>query len=140
MNNCIFCSIVKGSAYSWKVYETEDTYAFLDIHPASRYHTLVIPKKHYTNIFDIPEEELRAVITTVKKVVKLYEEKLGFRNIQIISNSGAEAQQEVFHLHFHLRCYMYVITKSYFVIVRKSSHIWLLKFVHFPHPQKQKLL
>ena len=102
MNNCIFCSIVKGTAKSWKVYETEDTYAFLDIHPASRYHTLVIPKKHYTNIFDIPEEELRAVITTVKKVVKLYEEKLGFRNIQIISNSGAEAQQEVFHLHFHI--------------------------------------
>ena len=103
MNNCIFCSIVKGTAKSLKVYETEDTYAFLDIHPASRYHTLVIPKKHYTNIFDIPEEELRAVITTVKKVVKLYEEKLGFRNIQIISNSGAEAQQEVFHLHFHIK-------------------------------------
>ncbi|MEW7277571.1 HIT family protein [Aquimarina sp. 2201CG1-2-11] len=102
MNNCIFCNIVKGTAKSWKVYETKDTYAFLDIHPASRYHTLVIPKKHYTNMFDIPEEELAAVITTVKKVVKLYEEKLGFRNIQIISNSGIEAQQEVFHLHFHI--------------------------------------
>lgn len=102
MNSCIFCKIVKGEAKSWKVYETEDVYAFLDIHPASKYHTLVIPKKHYTNIFDIPEKELKAIISVVKKVSKLYEEKLGIHNIQIISNSGAEAQQEVFHLHFHI--------------------------------------
>lgn len=102
MTNCIFCNIVKGDAKSWKVYETEHAYAFLDIYPASRYHTLVIPKKHYTNIFDIPEKELTEVISVVKKVSKLYEEKLGINNIQIISNSGAEAQQEVFHLHFHI--------------------------------------
>ncbi|WP_062061215.1 HIT family protein [Aquimarina longa] len=102
MNTCIFCKIVKGEANSWKIYENEDVYAFLDIHPAARYHTLVIPKKHYTNIFDIPEKELQAVIAAVKKVSKLYEEKLGIKNIQIISNSGAEAQQEVFHLHFHI--------------------------------------
>ncbi|WP_103071744.1 HIT family protein [Aquimarina sediminis] len=102
MINCIFCKIVKGEANSWKIYETEDAYAFLDINPANRYHTLVIPKKHYTNIFDIPEKELSAVTTVVKKVCKLYEEKLGISNIQIISNSGAEAQQEVFHLHFHI--------------------------------------
>jgi len=102
MDSCIFCKIVKGEAKSWKVYETEHAYAFLDIRPASRYHTLVIPKKHYVNIFDIPEEELTEVIKVVKKVSKLYEEKLGIRNIQIISNSGAEAQQEVFHSHFHI--------------------------------------
>ncbi|MDY8136616.1 HIT family protein [Aquimarina sp. 2201CG5-10] len=102
MTDCIFCSIIKGDAKSWKVYETSHAYAFLDIHPASRYHTLVIPKKHYTNIFDIPEKELNEVISLVKKVSKLFEEKLGLNNIQIISNSGAEAQQEVFHLHFHI--------------------------------------
>ncbi|OED42671.1 hypothetical protein AB832_02920 [Flavobacteriaceae bacterium (ex Bugula neritina AB1)] len=102
MDSCIFCKIVKGEAKSWKVYETEHAYAFLDIHPASRYHTLVIPKKHYVNIFDIPEKELTEVIAVVKRVSKLYEEKLGIRNIQIISNSGAEAQQEVFHSHFHI--------------------------------------
>ncbi len=102
MNDCIFCKIVKGEAKSWKVYETEDTYAFLDIHPASRYHTLVVPKKHYATIFDIPEQELCALITSVKKVSKLFEEKLGIHDIQIVSNSGAAAQQEVFHLHFHI--------------------------------------
>ncbi len=102
MDSCIFCAIIKGEAPSWKVYETEDAYAFLDIHPVSRYHTLVIPKKHYTNIFDIPEQELTAVLSTVKKIAKLYEQKLGIQDLQIISNSGAAAQQEVFHMHFHI--------------------------------------
>ncbi len=102
MNSCIFCKIIKDEATSWKVYETEHAYAFLDIRPATRYHTLVIPKKHYINIFDIPEKELTEVIILVKRVSKLYEKKLGIHDIQIISNSGAEAQQEVFHSHFHI--------------------------------------
>ena len=102
MKNCIFCQIVEGKSPSWKVLETEAAYAFLDINPVSRYHTLVIPKNHYRDIFDIPEEELKAVMALVRKVAKLYEEKLGIKNMQIISNSGAEAQQDVFHIHFHI--------------------------------------
>ena len=102
MTNCIFCKIVKGEIPSWKVWENDDVYAFFDINPMSRYHTLVIPKKHYVNIFDIPEAELKAVIAVVKKIAKLYEEKLGVENIQILSNNGAEAGQEVFHLHYHI--------------------------------------
>ena len=82
--------------------ESEHAYAFLDINPMNRYHTLIIPRQHYTDIFDIPERELQEVIALVRKVALLYEEKLGIRNIQIISNSGAEAQQDVFHLHFHI--------------------------------------
>lgn len=50
MSSCIFCKLVAGEAISWKVYETESVYAFLDIHPVNEYHTLVIPKKHYENI------------------------------------------------------------------------------------------
>ena len=102
MNDCIFCKIVKGEANSWKVYETKEAYAFLDIHPASKYHTLVIPKKHYTDIFDISEKELKAVMTLVKKVAKLYKDKLDIKNIQILNNNGAEAQQDIFHTHFHI--------------------------------------
>lgn len=102
MTNCIFCRIVQGAAKSWKVWENEEVYAFLDIHPASRYHTLVIPKKHYENIFDIPEHELREVIAGVRHVSKLYEEKLGIKNLQIINSNGREGQQDVFHLHFHI--------------------------------------
>ncbi len=102
MSECIFCKIVKGEANSWRVYENESTYAFLDIHPVSKYHTLVIPKAHYMNMFDIPEQALRDLIATVGKVVKLYEEKLGIRNVQIVCSSGKEAQQDVFHIHYHI--------------------------------------
>jgi len=102
MDNCIFCKIVRGEAKSWKVYENEHVYAFLDIHPANEYHTLIIPKKHYENIFDTPEEELQNVISVVKKLVDLYNEKLGIKNVQVINSSGADAQQDVFHVHFHI--------------------------------------
>lgn len=102
MKDCIFCKVVKGEAKSWKVYENENVYAFLDIHPMNRYHTLIIPKKHYTNIFDIPEKELKEVMSVVKKLVKLYQKKIGIKNVQIINSSGAEAQQDVFHAHFHI--------------------------------------
>ncbi|MEM9821438.1 MAG: HIT domain-containing protein [Bacteroidota bacterium] len=102
MHDCIFCKIVNREAKSWPIAESETAYAFLDIHPVSRYHTLVIPKTHYTNIFDIPEEDLKGVMTLLRKVCKLYEEKLGIKNIRIINNNGREAQQEVFHLHFHI--------------------------------------
>lgn len=102
MDDCIFCKIVKGEAHSWKVFENKDVYAFLDIHPASRYHTLIIPKKHYENIFDIPERELKEVIAVVRKISRLYEEKLRIKNLQIINSNGREGQQDVFHIHFHI--------------------------------------
>ncbi len=75
---------------------------FLDINPVNEYHTLIIPKKHYENIFDITENELLKVMSLVKKVVSLYNNKLGINNVQIINSSGSEAQQDVFHLHFHV--------------------------------------
>jgi len=102
MVDCIFCQVARGDAKSWKVYENETVYAFLDIHPANPYHTLIIPKNHYENIFDIPEEELLSVIKVVKKLVNLYQDKLGIENVQIINSSGPEAQQDVFHCHFHI--------------------------------------
>ena len=102
MNDCIFCKVAKGIAPSWKVYENDHAYAFLDINPATRYHTLVIPKQHYTNMLDITEDALKEVMSVVKKVTDLYQEKLGLENIQYITNTGAEAQQDVFHFHMHI--------------------------------------
>jgi len=102
MSDCIFCKIVEGKARAWKMYENESVYAFLDIHPINEYHTLVIPKKHYENIFDIPENELKEVMAVVKILVMLFNSKLGINNVQIINSSGFEAQQDVFHTHFHI--------------------------------------
>ena len=102
MEDCIFCKIVKGEAKSWKVYENEKVYAFFSIHPANPYHTLVIPKNHYVNIFDTPEEEIKELIAVIKKLTDLYKAKLGIENVQIINSSGSVAQQDVFHIHFHI--------------------------------------
>ncbi|HKK75594.1 MAG TPA: HIT family protein [Saprospiraceae bacterium] len=102
MSNCIFCEIVRGQAPSWKVYENEWVYAFLDINPVSRYHTLVIPKRHYVNIFDVPDEELREVISVVGKLAKYYKAELKLEGLQVINNNGRPGQQDVFHIHYHL--------------------------------------
>jgi histidine triad (HIT) family protein len=102
MDNCIFCNIAAKKEKSYKVYENDKVYAFLDINPANKYHTLIIPKNHYKDIFDIPEPELVEVIKVVKKIVDLYKDKLGIENVQIINSSGSEAQQDVFHIHFHV--------------------------------------
>lgn len=102
MENCIFCKVVRGEAKSWKVYEDEYTYAFLDINPVNEYHTLVVPKNHVENIFDASADDLKHIMKTIKRIVDFYHEKLGIENVQIINSSGAEAQQDVFHLHFHI--------------------------------------
>ncbi|MGV8050362.1 MAG: HIT family protein [Anaerolineaceae bacterium] len=102
MENCVFCKIAKGEISCWKVYEDENSIAFLDLDPVSEYHTLVIPKNHYQDILDIPEGELKELISSVQKVCLLYQEKLGITNVQLFNNSGRDAQQSVFHIHFHI--------------------------------------
>ena len=102
MENCIFCKIVSGEFSSYKVYEDEHTFAFLDINPVTKYHTLVIPKAHYVNVLDIPAEVFLQVMDTAKKVVELYKNKLGLENVQLVHNAGHHGQQDVFHLHVHV--------------------------------------
>lgn len=102
MHNCIFCRIVEGAAPAHKVYETDAVCAFLDINPVNAYHTLVIPKRHYTNVFDVPPDEWAGVMLVVKHLVDLYRERLGIEHVQITNSSGAHAQQDVFHLHVHI--------------------------------------
>ena len=102
MDNCKFCQIASGHAKSWKVYETEEACAFLDISPVHEYHTLVVPKKHSVNIQDVSTESLLNVMSVLKHVVDLYREKLGIEDVQIISCAGEPAQQDVFHFHVHI--------------------------------------
>ena len=100
--NCIFCAIAAGKVHSWKVFESETTLAFLDAHPVGLYHTLIIPKAHYSDIFAVAPEVLADTMETVRKVSLLYHEKLGLENLHIFNNSGLLASQSVFHLHFHI--------------------------------------
>jgi histidine triad (HIT) family protein len=102
MEECIFCKIVRADIPSYKVYEDDYTLAFLDIAPVSKGHTLVIPKKHYVNFEDIPEEELSAVIKTVKRVGRMLKENFGVVGYNTQVNNDSIAGQIIPHIHFHL--------------------------------------
>jgi histidine triad (HIT) family protein len=102
MDDCIFCKIVKGDIPSYKVYEDEYCFAFLDVQPISRYHTLVVPKKHYENLYDVPEDVYQQVMKATKNVVDMYRDKLGIVNTQLFNNSGPLTLQTVFHFHMHV--------------------------------------
>lgn len=102
MSDCIFCKIIKGEIPSCKIYEDDKVYAFLDIACDAVGHTLVIPKKHCTNVLDCDKQYLDAVIEAVQKISKHYVEDCGFEGVNIINASGESAQQSVFHLHFHI--------------------------------------
>ncbi len=99
---CIFCKIIAGEIPSYKVYEDDNVYAFLDIADDAIGHTLVIPKNHYENILDIPESELKNVMSAVKKISNHYVDNCGYTGVNIMNASGKDAQQSVFHLHFHI--------------------------------------
>lgn len=102
MDDCIFCKIIKGEIPSYKIYEDDMTFAFLDIARDSYGHTLVIPKKHCSNVLDCDSEYLEAVSKTVKKIALHYTLDCGFDGVNILNASGESAQQTVFHLHFHI--------------------------------------
>ena len=99
--DCIFCKIANGEAPSYKIYENEYVYAFLDISKDCYGHTLVVPKQHFENLFDCDEMFLTETIKATQKIANHYR-NLGFKGVNIINASGKEAQQSVFHLHFHI--------------------------------------
>ncbi len=102
MNDCIFCKIIKGEIPSYKIYEDDKVYAFLDIACDAEGHTLVIPKKHCTNILDCDGEYLDAVIRAVQKISRHYVEDCGYEGVNLFHAGGESAEQSVFHLHFHI--------------------------------------
>ncbi|MCH5152487.1 MAG: HIT family protein [Clostridiales bacterium] len=102
MDNCIFCKIVKGEVPSYKIYENDKVYAFLDIACDAVGHTLVIPKKHRANVLDCDKEYLDAVVEAVQIISNHYVSNCGFDGVNVLNASGAAAEQSVFHLHFHI--------------------------------------
>lgn len=103
MTDCVFCKIIaKGEISSTEVYEDDTVYAFLDINPSSVGHTLVVPKKHYENLFDIPDAELGILGARVKKVARAVRDALKADGVNISMNNGRAAGQIVFHAHLHI--------------------------------------
>ncbi|KXN66203.1 HIT-like protein, partial [Conidiobolus coronatus NRRL 28638] len=89
--SCLFCKIIEGSIPSHKVIETELTYAFLDIGPLSKGHTLVIPKHHGAKLHEIPDNYLADLLPTANKIIKA----LGPENYNLLQNNGRIAHQVI---------------------------------------------
>lgn len=100
--NCIFCKILKGEIPSNKVFENDNFVAILDAFPANLGHTLIIPKNHYFNIFDIPEEILQEGHKIAKIVASSLKDILEIKDFNILQNNGIMAGQTVFHFHIHV--------------------------------------
>jgi histidine triad (HIT) family protein len=101
--DCLFCKIIHtGEIPVTKLYEDEASYAFLDINPDSRGHTLLVPKKHSRNIFDIDEKSLTSLTSPLIKISKAIKKGLGAPGIKIVINNEPTAGQIMFHFHIHI--------------------------------------
>ena len=100
--NCIFWKILNGEIPSNKVFENDNFIAILDAFPANEGHTLVIPTKHYENIFEIDEDTLKEGYAIAKKIATSIKKALNVKDINILQNNGTLAGQTVNHFHIHI--------------------------------------
>jgi len=99
---CIFCQIIDGSIPSYKVYEDDNYLAILDISQATYGHTLVMPKKHYDNILEMPSDEVKELMALTQKIAKDNITKLHANGVNILTNVNEVAGQSVKHTHVHI--------------------------------------
>ena len=102
MENCVFCNLANGIWDSATLYEDDDFRVILDLGPASKGHALILPKAHYANIYEIPEELAAKAIVLAKKMAGIMTEALNCDGFNIVQNNGEAAGQTVFHFHMHL--------------------------------------
>ena len=100
--DCLFCKIVAGEVPSTRVHEDERTIAFMDINPATRGHLLVVPRRHATDLRDIPAEDLHACLDVGQRLARTMEAKLGADGVNLLNSCGRAAWQTVFHFHLHV--------------------------------------
>ncbi|AVP37380.1 HIT family protein [Staphylococcus felis] len=102
MSETIFSKIIKGDIPSFKIYENEYVYAFLDISQVSKGHTLLIPKKPSPNIYETDAETMKHIGEALPIVANAIKKAFNPDGLNIIQNNGEYASQSVFHIHFHL--------------------------------------
>ena len=101
-DDCIFCKIANGEIPSKTLYEDDKFRVILDLGPASKGHALILPKDHYANLFELPEECAGEVMKLAQKMAVKMKEKLGCEGFNLVQNNGELAGQTVFHFHMHL--------------------------------------
>ncbi len=101
-NNCIFCKLANGDIPTNMIYEDDMFAVIMDACPASKGHALILPKDHYANVYELPEDTAAAAFVLAKKLAPKMVEALGCDGLNIVQNNGAAAGQTVFHFHMHL--------------------------------------
>ena len=102
MDDCLFCKIIAGQIPDYRIYEDDYVVALLDLHPCSKGHTIVIPKKHIADLSGVLAEEMSAVSAGVLNVYKLVSQKIKPDAMNIGINNGKAAGQAVPHMHWHI--------------------------------------
>ena len=101
-DNCIFCKIANGDIPSKAIYEDEEFKVILDLGPATKGHALILPKNHYRNLYDLPDDDACKVMLLAKKMAIKMTDRLKCDGFNLVQNNGAAAGQTVFHFHLHL--------------------------------------
>jgi histidine triad (HIT) family protein len=101
-DDCIFCKLANGVFPTNTIYEDDSFRVILDLGPATKGHSLILPKNHYANIYEIPEDVAGDVMKLAKKMATHMTEKLNCDGFNLVQNNGEAAGQTVFHFHYHL--------------------------------------
>ena len=99
---CVFCQIIRKEAPASIVYEDDQVVAFLSNRPVNVGHTLVVPQKHYMNVYEVPEDEIAYLFKIVKRIAHAVKDATNAEGIRIVQNNGEVAGQVVFHFHVHV--------------------------------------
>ncbi len=102
MDGCIFCRIANGEIPSNTIFEDDNFRVILDNGPATKGHALVLPKEHYANVFEMPDELLAEATKVAKKVASNIKDKLSCDGLNLVQNNGEAAGQTVMHFHLHI--------------------------------------
>lgn len=100
--SCIFCKIANGEIPSKTLYEDELYRVILDLGPATRGHALILPKDHYADLYELPEEDCARILKLAKKMAVRITERMGCDGFNLVQNNGEAAGQTVRHFHMHL--------------------------------------
>ena len=101
-DNCIFCKIISGEIPSFTIFEDEQFKVILDVAPAAKGHALIIPRRHYANLYELPEDMAAGAMRLARRMMTTMTQKLGCDGFNIVQNNGEVAGQTVFHFHMHL--------------------------------------
>ena len=101
-NNCIFCKIIAGEIPSATVYEDDDFKVIMYIFPAAKGHTIILPKKHTANLFELDDATAAKALIVARKVATAMQAELDCEGINLLQNNGEVAGQTIFHFHIHL--------------------------------------